>query len=315
MSRLPDMNVVTLLTASEAPLTASGTFLFTDIVGSTAMAEAVGDERWARVLRAHNAIIRAAIQLHNGEECAFLGDGFLVLFADAQDALACAMAVQEAFSTFTTTFPDAPLTVRMGLHCGTACREGRDVFGRTVHLASRVAGAAARRRDPAVGLRAGAPGARAAELHPSARGRVEGRRGQAHRVLGVAAALGRGDRLRPGAYRPQRGVRLGMARERDLFANFERMRREMDQLFGDVLDRSGLGAAAPRRVLAGRRRLLRGQPAAGGGPGRARRDRERRARAWRSRAANWSSPATGGRPRPRGASTSSSRSTSGRSGG
>jgi HSP20 family protein len=35
-----------------------------------------------------------------------------------------------------------------------------------------------------------------------------------------------------------------MARERDLFANFERMRREMDQLFGDVLDRSGL---APRR--------------------------------------------------------------------
>ena len=142
MSRLKDMNVVTLLTASEAPLTASGTFLFTDIVGSTAMAEAVGDERWARVLRAHNAIIRAAMQLHNGEECAFLGDGFLVLFADAQDALACAMAIQEAFSTFTTTFPDAPLTVRMGLHCGTACREGRDVFGRTVHLASRVAGAA-----------------------------------------------------------------------------------------------------------------------------------------------------------------------------
>ena len=136
------MNVVTLLTSSEAPLTASGTFLFTDIVGSTALAESVGDERWARVLRAHNAIVRAAIQLHRGEECAFLGDGFLVLFSDPQDALGCAVAIQEAFSTFGTTFPDAPVSVRIGLHCGTACREGRDVFGRTVHLASRVAGAA-----------------------------------------------------------------------------------------------------------------------------------------------------------------------------
>lgn len=136
------MNVVTLLTTSEGPLTARGTFLFTDIVGSTALAESVGDERWARVLRAHNAIVRAAIHLHRGEECAFLGDGFLVLFSAPQDALDCAMAIQEAFSSFGTTFPDAPITVRIGLHCGTACREGRDVFGRTVHLASRVAGAA-----------------------------------------------------------------------------------------------------------------------------------------------------------------------------
>lgn len=142
MSRTPDMNVVTLLTSSEGSMTASGTFLFTDIVGSTALAEEVGDARWARVLRAHNAIVRAAIRLHRGEECAFLGDGFLVLFADPQDALECAVAVQEAFSSFATMFRDAPVTVRIGLHCGTACREGRDVFGRTVHLASRVAGAA-----------------------------------------------------------------------------------------------------------------------------------------------------------------------------
>jgi class 3 adenylate cyclase len=133
------MNVVTLLTASEVALTANGTFLFTDIVSSTAMAESVGDERWARVLRAHNSIIRAAVQIHRGEECAFLGDGFLVLFANADDAYDCAIAIQEALSNFGAAFPDAPLRVRIGLHCGTACREGRDVFGRTVHMASRVA--------------------------------------------------------------------------------------------------------------------------------------------------------------------------------
>jgi class 3 adenylate cyclase len=133
------MNVVTLLTASDAALTAQGTFLFTDIVNSTGMAEAVGDERWARVLRSHNSIIRAAIQIHHGEECAFLGDGFLVLFADPQDAYDCAVAIQHAFANFAAAFPDAPLKVRIGVHCGTACREGRDVFGRTVHMASRVA--------------------------------------------------------------------------------------------------------------------------------------------------------------------------------
>jgi adenylate cyclase len=136
------MNVVTLLTASEAPVTASGTFLFTDIVGSTRLAEAVGDERWARVLRAHNSIVRAAVQIHRGEECAFLGDGFLVVFSDPEDAYDCAVAIQHAFANFAAAFPDAPLRLRIGLHCGTACREGQDVFGRTIHMASRVAGAA-----------------------------------------------------------------------------------------------------------------------------------------------------------------------------
>lgn len=136
------MNVVTLLTPSEAPMTARGTFLFTDIVNSTGLAEAVGDERWSRILRAHNAIVRAAVQIHSGEECAFLGDGFLVVFSEPEDAYDCAVAIQQAFTNFGAAFPDAPLSIRIGLHCGTACREGQDVFGRTIHIASRVANAA-----------------------------------------------------------------------------------------------------------------------------------------------------------------------------
>ena len=70
--------------------------------------------------------------------------------------------------------------------------------------------------------------------------------------------------------------------ERDLFANFERMRREMDELFGDVFDR-GL-AAPPRRLLAGRRRLLRRRSAARGRARRPRRHRPRRGRAGDPRA-------------------------------
>ena len=62
-----------------------------------------------------------------------------------------------------------------------------------------------------------------------------------------------------------------MPPERDLFANFERMRREMDELFGDVFDRTGLAPTPARRLLPRGRRLLRGRPAARGRPRRARR--------------------------------------------
>ena len=67
----------------------------------------------------------------------------------------------------------------------------------------------------------------------------------------------------------------GVAGQRDLFANFERMRREMDELFGDVFDPPA-GIAAARRLLARRRRLLRRRPAARGRAGRPRRHRPRR---------------------------------------
>ena len=102
--------------------------------------------------------------------------------------------------------------------------------------------------------------------------------------------------------------------ERDLFANFERMRREMDELFGDVFDR-GLAPAPPRRLLARRRRLLRRRPAAGGRARRPGRHRPGRARARDPRArADPRRPAARAGDRPRSASTSSSRSSTGRSG-
>ena len=114
---------------------------------------------------------------------------------------------------------------------------------------------------------------------------------------------------------PAGGVASGaMAPERDLFANFERMRREMDELFGDVFERAA--GAAPARGFS---------PAVDvyytGDPPRAvvRADlaghRPRRASTSRSAAASWCSPATAApRRRPRAASTSSSRSSTGRSG-
>ena len=125
------MNVVTLLTETDpgCTLVATATFVFTDVVGSTALADELGDEQWAEVLRSHNRVIRAELATFAGVEVAFLGDGFLVMFSDAASAFAFARAVQRAV--------DLPL--RIGLHCGAAYREGADVFGRAVHVASRIA--------------------------------------------------------------------------------------------------------------------------------------------------------------------------------
>ena len=101
----------------------------------------------------------------------------------------------------------------------------------------------------------------------------------------------------------------GVASERDLFANFERMRRQMDELF----DRRAR-AAAPRRLLARRRRLLHGRPAAGGRARRPRRASTRARSSSRSAAASSCWPATAAPRAARSASTSSSRSSTGRSG-
>ena len=135
------MNVLTLMIepAPDRVLIARATFVFTDIVGSTALAEKVGDERWADVLRAHNRVVREMVERSGGEEISFLGDGFLLMFADPASAWICALRLQRAIETLHALFPDAAIELRIGIHCGDAYREGPDVFGRAVHLASRIA--------------------------------------------------------------------------------------------------------------------------------------------------------------------------------
>ncbi|HEX5936937.1 MAG TPA: adenylate/guanylate cyclase domain-containing protein [Actinomycetota bacterium] len=62
------------------------TVLFTDIEGSTQLTEALGDEEWIRVLRAHNALVRERVAAHAGIEVKSQGDGFMLAFATPEDA-------------------------------------------------------------------------------------------------------------------------------------------------------------------------------------------------------------------------------------
>jgi class 3 adenylate cyclase len=133
------------------------TIMFSDIEGSTAMADRLGDARFMDVLREHNAIVREQVKAHGGFEVKSEGDGFMVAFQSAGKALACASAIQKSLAERNARVgarlgaeggaggaaPGAGagerVMVRMGLHAGEVIKEGEDFFGRNVIMAARVA--------------------------------------------------------------------------------------------------------------------------------------------------------------------------------
>jgi class 3 adenylate cyclase len=114
------------------------TIMFSDIEGSTAMADRLGDARFMEVLREHNDIVRERIKAFAGFEVKSEGDGFMVAFQSARKALECAAAVQKALADRNGTAGE-PVKVRMGIHAGEVIKEGQDFFGRNVIMAARVA--------------------------------------------------------------------------------------------------------------------------------------------------------------------------------
>jgi class 3 adenylate cyclase len=114
------------------------TIMFSDIEGSTAMTEELGDQKWMEVLREHNAIIREQVKAHSGYEVKSEGDGFMVAFQSAAKAVDCAAAIQNALAERNANAGE-PVKVRMGLHAGEVIKEGEDFFGRNVIMAARVA--------------------------------------------------------------------------------------------------------------------------------------------------------------------------------
>jgi class 3 adenylate cyclase len=117
------------------------TFLFTDIVGSTNLAEALGDEAWERMLAWHDEALRTLFARAGGEVVNSTGDGFFVAFESSRVAIECAVAIQRALDDHRRTSGFAP-PVRIGLHAANATQRGHDYSGMGVHLAARIAGLA-----------------------------------------------------------------------------------------------------------------------------------------------------------------------------
>ncbi len=133
------------------------TFMFTDIVGSTALVEAMGDEAWQALLRWHDENLRALFAAHQGEEVVATGDGFFVGFDSPDAALACAVAIQRKLAEHRQTHGFAP-QVRIGVHASQAMQVTQNFFGKGVNEAARIAalangGEILASRDTAAGTR------------------------------------------------------------------------------------------------------------------------------------------------------------------
>ncbi len=115
------------------------TLLFTDIEGSTALNERLGDQRWLELLRAHNAIVREHVDARGGYEVKTAGDGFMIAFSSAHRAVQCAIGIHRAVAAFSQAHREEPIRVRAGLHTGEPIREADDFFGKHVALAARIA--------------------------------------------------------------------------------------------------------------------------------------------------------------------------------
>ena len=129
------------LRGKTTPRRVQKTFMFTDIVKSTNLLEALGDEAWQAVLRWHDESLRSQFGAYHGEEVATTGDGFFVAFESPDEALACAVAIQRQLADHRRTAGFAP-PVRIGVHASGATQVGRNFSGKGVHEASRIAGLA-----------------------------------------------------------------------------------------------------------------------------------------------------------------------------
>lgn len=113
------------------------TFMFTDIVRSTSLVGAIGDDAWAQLVRWHDETLRSLFAAYGGREIDHAGDGFFVAFATPGDAVECAVAVQRTLLEHRRTHGFAP-EVRIGLHKTEATRQAGAYRGRGVHEAARI---------------------------------------------------------------------------------------------------------------------------------------------------------------------------------
>lgn len=114
------------------------TVMFSDIVGSTELNERLGDARWVKELRTHDALVRAEIERHRGHVVKNQGDGYMVVFPSALGGVEAALGLQRRLSETRRRIGPA-IGVRIGLHIGPVVSRQGDFFGRNVALAARVA--------------------------------------------------------------------------------------------------------------------------------------------------------------------------------
>jgi adenylate cyclase len=110
------------------------TLLFTDLVNSTELLSRTGDESAQRIFDAHHKLLSEAVAVGGGHEVKWLGDGLMVAFPSAADAVRCAITMQQGAQRAA----GERLSLRVGLHVGEALKKDSDYFGTAVVVARRL---------------------------------------------------------------------------------------------------------------------------------------------------------------------------------
>ncbi len=125
-----------MIATSEPTATVKGTIMFTDIVGFTEFNALRGDDEALELLNLQERIVRDALG-PTSRIVKQLGDGLMLWFDDACEAIETGLKLQERFEDESWT-TDTPLWVRIGLHYGRQTRRGEDLLGHDVNVASRI---------------------------------------------------------------------------------------------------------------------------------------------------------------------------------
>jgi class 3 adenylate cyclase len=116
--------------------------LFTDIKGSTALYQRIGDLNAFQLVQQHFDWLRDATVRHGGAVVKTIGDAVMAAYPDAARAMAAALAMRDTAERFNRSQPDRPVALKIGIHHGAAIavtlNDELDYFGQTVNIAARV---------------------------------------------------------------------------------------------------------------------------------------------------------------------------------
>ena len=114
------------------------TVMFTDMVGSTNLTQTRGDEVAQQVVRAHNRIVRDALNKYGGKEVKHTGDGIMASFPTTSNGVEAAIFIQQKTAIHNHSNAELHLHLKIGINAGEPIAEDDDLFGTTVQLAARI---------------------------------------------------------------------------------------------------------------------------------------------------------------------------------
>jgi class 3 adenylate cyclase len=121
--------------------------LFTDIKGSTALYDRIGDMKAFNLVRQHFGVLRDVIAANQGALVKTIGDAVMASFHEPLNAIRAALDMLAQIRRFNDSVGDELITLKIGAHVGeclaVTLNQRLDYFGRTVNLAARVQGLAA----------------------------------------------------------------------------------------------------------------------------------------------------------------------------